>query len=158
GKGKMWFSDANSVVNQLLGNWTVGAIVTWQGRPPWFVAANRTTFNSFNAGNNPISLVGMTFADFKKHTGLFNTPSGIFFIDPSLLCVRTSTNASSSCGSPDGGKFVSSTIKPGIFGVPAPGTFGNFPLNSINGPTYFNVDMSVVKRFPIGERVKLELK
>src|SRR4029079_12038433 len=56
------------------------------------------------------------------------------------------------------GKFVSSTIKPGILGVPAPGTLGNYPLNSVGGPNYFDVDFSIVKRVSVGERVKLELK
>jgi hypothetical protein len=45
-----------------------------------------------------------------------------------------------------------------LIGSPAPGTFGNFPLNSLDGPTYFNVDLSVIKRVPIGERISLELK
>jgi hypothetical protein len=43
-------------------------------------------------------------------------------------------------------------------GQPEPGTFGNFPLNSLNSGDFFNVDMSLTKRFPIGERVSLELK
>ena len=43
-------------------------------------------------------------------------------------------------------------------GQPDPGTFGNFPLNSLNSGEYFDVDMSLTKRFPIGERVRLELK
>src|SRR4029434_3058397 len=54
--------------------------------------------------------------------------------------------------------FVSSTIKPGVLGPPKPGFFGNFPINSLNGPQYFICDASLVKRLPITERVKLELK
>jgi hypothetical protein len=42
--------------------------------------------------------------------------------------------------------------------APAPGTFGNFPVNSLNGPNYFNVDLSVTKRIPISETVKFEIK
>lgn len=148
GHGKSWLSGVNGLVNEIVGGWTVGGIVTWQGRPPWFVASNRNTFNSFNAANNPVDLL-MPFDEFKKHLGVFKTPAGVFFIDPALLNIVTN---------PVTGKYVSSTIKPGIFAAPAPGTFGNFPLNSLNGPTYFNVDMSLVKRWPIGERVKLELK
>jgi hypothetical protein len=157
GKGRMWFSNANGVVNTLIGNWSLGGIVTWSTRPPWFINSNRTTFNSFNSGNNPINLVGMSFDEFKKHIGLFNTPSGLFFIDPALLCIRTATNGPTGCTA-DGGRYQSSAPIAGLFAVPAPGTFGNFPMNSIDGPTYFNVDMSIIKRIPVGERVKLELK
>jgi hypothetical protein len=149
GKGRHFMGGSHGVVNQLIGGWTVGSIVSWQGRPPFFVAAGRSTFNSFNTGNNPAQLVGISFADFKNALGVFRTPAGVFFINPNLLDIVTN---------PTTGKFVSSKLKPGLLGVPAPGTFGNFPLNALSGPHYFNVDMSVVKRFSVGERLKLELK
>jgi hypothetical protein len=157
GHGKMWFSDANGLIDKLLGHWTLGGIVTWATRPPWYVVSNRTTFNNFNANLNPAQLVGMSFDDFKKHVGIFKTPSGVFFIDPALLCIKTATNGPSGC-TPDGGKFVSSTPIAGLFAAPAPGTFGNFPLDSLDGPTYFNVDASITKRIPVGERLTLEMK
>lgn len=159
GKGKSFLSGANGVLNQIVGGWTVGGIVTWQGRPPIYVAAGRSTFNCSptRAGTsngctvnlNPAQLVGISFADFKKNLGVFKTPAGVFFINPALLNITTN---------PVTGRFVSSTLKPGLLGPPAPGTFGNFPLNSFNGPKYFNLDMSVVKRFKVKERVGLELK
>jgi hypothetical protein len=42
--------------------------------------------------------------------------------------------------------------------APAPGTLGNFPINSLDGPSYFNFDMSLIKRIRITERVRFELK
>jgi hypothetical protein len=133
GKGRYWFSNANGVVNQILGNWNVGTIITWATSPPWYIVSGRTTFNSFNSGAAPAQLSGITFDEFKKHVGIFKTPDGVFFIDPDF-------NAQ---------QYLSS---------PAPGEWGNFPINSINGPTYFNVDVSVTKRWPITESVRLELK
>jgi hypothetical protein len=148
GKGREFFGGANGLVNRLLGGWTVSGIVSWQSRPPVYVASNRATFNQFNAANNPVDLIGMSFADFKKNVGLYRTPTGIYFINPALLTITT--NAA--------GQFVSSVPKAGLFGVPAPGSFGNFPINSINGPAYFNIDGGLVKRVPITERVNFELK
>ena len=133
GKGRYWFSDANGFVNQVIGGWNVGTIVTWATRPPWYIVSNRTTFNSFNAGAAPAQLSGISFDEFKKHIGLFKTPNGIFIFDPNF----------------DAQQFLS---------APEPGQFGNFPINSINGPSYFNIDMSVTKRWSITERVRLELK
>ncbi|MBX7172546.1 MAG: TonB-dependent receptor [Pyrinomonadaceae bacterium] len=149
GKGKSYLSSSNGVINNLVGNWTVSSIVTWQGRPPFYIAASRATFNSFNAGNNPAQLLGMTFDQFKANVGLYRRPEGMYFINPAILDITTN---------PTTGKFVSSTLKAGNLGSPAPGTFGNFPLNSINGPTYFNWDMAITKRFKVKERVGLELK
>jgi hypothetical protein len=148
GRGRRYLSDTNGFVDRLVGGWTAGSIVVWATRPPWFINSNRTTVNQFNAANNPADLVGISFADFKKNLGVFRHATGIYFINPELLNITT--NAS--------GGFVSSQIKPGLLAAPAPGTFGNFPLNSLNGPRFFNVDMSLTKRIPITETVKGELK
>ena len=42
--------------------------------------------------------------------------------------------------------------------APAPGTLGNFPVNSLVGPNYFNLDFSITKRIPITETVRFEIK
>ena len=148
GRGRRYLSDTNGFVDRIIGGWTAGSIVVWATRPPWFIASNRTTVNQFNAGNNPADLVGISFEEFKKNLGVFRTPTGVYFINPALLDITT--NAA--------GQFVSSTIKPGLLAAPAPGSFGNFPINSLNGPRYFNIDASLVKRIAITETVKGELK
>jgi hypothetical protein len=158
GKGKSFLNGANGFVDKFVGGWTIGTIVTWQGRPPFYFTSGRSTFNctpSRLTTSNGCTINGnsaqllIPFDEFKKNIGFFKRPEGIYFINPDILNITTN---------PATGKFVSSTIKPGIFGVPAPGTLGNYPLNSVGGPNYFDVDFSVVKRFSIGERVKLELK
>ena len=149
GRGRRYLSDTNGFVDRVLGGWTAGTIVVWATRPPWFIASNRTTVNQFNAGNNPADLVGISFEEFKKNLGVFRHPTGVYFINPALLDIVTN---------PATGAFVSSQIKPGLLAAPAPGVFGNFPINSLNGPRYFNIDASLVKRIPITETVKGELK
>jgi len=156
GKGKPFWND-NGFVDQLVGGWTIGSIVTWQGRPPFYFTSGRSTFNctpSRLTTSNGCTINGnaaqllIPFDEFKKNIGYFKRPEGIYFVNPDILNITT--NAA--------GKFVSSTLKSGYLGVPAPGTLGNYPLNSIGGPNYFNVDFSVVKRWSVTERVKLELK
>jgi hypothetical protein len=147
GNGRRYFTGSNGVVNRIVGGWSVGSIVVWQTRPPIYVASNRSTFNNFNPGNNPVDLVGMTFAEFKKNLGVYRTAQGIFFINPALLNVTVSATGA-----------VSSVPKPGLFAAPAVGSFGNFPINSLRGPAYFNWDASLVKRIPITEQVRLEIK
>ena len=142
------FLNTHGVVNQVLGGWSVGGIVTWQTGPPWYVVSNRATFNNFNAGNNPAQLTGMTFEQFKSNIGLFRTPAGLFFVNPAILDIKTDAS----------GKFVSSQLKAGLLSAPAPGTFGNFPINSLSSPRYFNLDLSLVKRWRVTERFGVELK
>jgi len=152
GRGRHYLSGVNSFANQAIGGWSVGGIVVWATRPPFFITSGRTTFNAWPAGteanNLPAQLVGMTFEEFSRNVGVFRTPGGVFWFNPALLDV-TLNNA---------GRVSTSTLKPGLLGQPAPGTFGNFPMNSIDAGRYFNIDMSVTKRFPIGERVTFELK
>jgi hypothetical protein len=156
GNGRSFFGGANGVVDRLVGGWTMGAIVTWSTGVPWYVASGRTTFNCSNTAtvtcggtaNNGAQLTGISFEEFKKNIGLFKTPSGVFFVNPNLLNITL--NAA--------GKAIASSLKPGLMSAPAPGTFGDFPVNSLNGPSYFNFDLSVIKRIRITERVRFELK
>jgi hypothetical protein len=152
GRDRRFLSGAHPVINQIIGNWSVGGIVTWATRPPFFITSGRTSFNAWGAGteanNLPAQLLGMSFEEFKQNVGIFKTPGGIFWFNPDKLNITLNS----------AGRVVSSSLKPGLIGQPAPGTFGNFPLNGLDSGKYFNVDMSVTKRFPIGERVRLELK
>lgn len=152
GRGRRFLSGSNSFVNQAIGGWTVGAIVAWSTRPPFFITSGRTTVNAWplgtEANNLPAELVGMTFDEFKQHVGVFRTPGGVFWFNPDLLDITRDAN----------GRVLTSTIKSGVFAQPSAGSFGNFPMNSIDSGRYFNTDISVTKRFPIGERVTFELK
>jgi outer membrane receptor protein involved in Fe transport len=49
-------------------------------------------------------------------------------------------------------------INTSAFAVPAPYTFGNLGRNSLRSDWYGNLDCSVFRRFPIGERLKLEFR
>ncbi|MFN2577674.1 MAG: carboxypeptidase regulatory-like domain-containing protein [Pyrinomonadaceae bacterium] len=151
GKGKTFLSGSNDFVDRIVGGFTVGAIVTWSTGVPFYVSAGRSTFNSSTA-NNGAQLTGMTFQEFKKNIGLFKTPTGVFFVNPNILDITIGTTGSTT------GQATSATLKPGLMAAPAPGTLGNFPINSLSGPSYFNFDLSVTKRFRITERVRFELK
>jgi len=153
GNGRRFLSGSNSVVNQVVGGWSLGGIVVWATRPPFFVLSGRTTFNAWpigtEANNLPAQLVGMSFEEFKKNVGVFRTPGGVFWFNPDLLNITLN---------PTTGRVVTSTLKPGLLGAPAAGTFGNFPMNSLNSGTFFNTDVSVTKRFPIRESVSFDIK
>ena len=147
GHGRHWMSNANGAVDRLVGGFTIGAIVSWATGVPWYVASGRTTFNNGTA-NIGAQLTGITFEEFKKNVGLFKTTQGVFFVNPNLLDITLDKF----------GSATASKLKPGLMSAPAPGTFGDFPVNSLNGPSYFNFDLSVTKRIQITERVRFELK
>jgi hypothetical protein len=137
------------VVRKIVEGWTVGTIVTIQSGSPFFFSSNRSTFNNFNAGNNPAKLLGaLTFDDIRNKLGVYKTAAGVFFIDPTLLNLTFGAN----------GQLNSSRLKDGILGAPAPGEFGDFPMNSLFGPGYTQTDFSLVKRTNFSESGNVEFR
>lgn len=157
GKGKSFLDSSNGVVDRVVGGWNMGVIATWSTGVPFYITSGRATFNSVsNLGAN---LTGISFDDFKKNVGIYKDPRGIFFVNPNLLDITVCTAAQFAAGSCKVvGAATSSTLKAGLMTAPAPGTFGNFPVNSLSGPSYFNMDLSVTKRLRITERVRFEFK
>ena len=45
-----------------------------------------------------------------------------------------------------------------VFSIPAAATFGNAGRNTFSGPGYWNLDMSVVKKFLMTERFRAEIR
>jgi len=134
GHGKKYLSGSNGFVERIVGGFSMGAIVTWATGTPFYVSSGRSTFNSGTA-NNGAQLTGITYADFKKNIGLFKTPTGVFFVNPNLLDITLGTTG------PTTGQATSATLKTGLMAAPDPGTFGNFPVNALSGPHYFNFDL-----------------
>lgn len=148
GPGRRFLSGGPGVVRKLVEGWHIGTIFNWQSRPPIGVFSNRSAFNQQNPGLNPAQLVGISFEEFKNNMGLYRTGSGVFFISPNLLNVTTNS----------ADRLTSATLKEGLLGPPAPGTFGDFPRASINGPRFFQTDFSVIKRTYIGEQLNVEFR
>ena len=156
GRGRTFLTGANGIVDRIVGGWTMGVITVWSTSPPFYISAGRSTFNCVAPQvngvcptvNNGAQLVGINFEEFKKNVGIFFDKGGVFFVNPAILDITYNS----------AGKVATSKIKPGLLTAPAPGTFGNFPVNSLSGPNYFNLDLSVTKRIPITERVKFEIK
>ncbi|HEX6186589.1 MAG TPA: TonB-dependent receptor [Pyrinomonadaceae bacterium] len=150
GRGRTFLSNAGGLADRIVGGWTTGVIATWSTGTPWYVASGRTTFNSSSA-NIGAQLTGITFEEFKKNIGVFKHPGGVLFVNPALLDITVS---------PTTGKITASRLKPGLMSAPAPGTFGDFPVNGLSGPKYFNLDLSVTKRIALTDdgRVRFEIK
>lgn len=149
GTGRRFMSSSWAPLRKIVEGWTMGAIVTVQSGSPFFITSNRTTFNNFNGGTNPANLVGMSFEEFRDNLGVFKTPQGVFFINPNLLTIDVN---------PANGQLRSVRIKDGLFAAPDPGSFGNFPLNSLYGPSFTQTDLSLVKRTYFSETGNVEFR
>ena len=129
GKGRHWSID-NSVVDHVIGGWQVsGALVSASGRP------------------------------FTVYSGL-NTFSNV---------VQTTANCSG-CSRDMGSLVQEGTAATGLrnfwfdaadralFSAPAPGQQGNTPRNFFIAPVYNQLDISILKKFRITERVSFDVR
>ena len=149
GTGRRFLGGIWTPARKAIEGWTIGTIVTYQTSSPFYVTSGRSSFNSFNPGNNSAQLGSMTFEQFKASLGVFRTPVGIFFINPTKLDIVTNTAT---------GALTSARLKPGILVQPAVGTFGNFPTNSLFGPNFTQTDFSLAKRTYFSERGNVEFR
>ena len=97
---------------------------------------------------------------FQWHTGTPFTPviqgSVAGGIDPGLL---SGTLFPEQIGDPNvSNQSIHNWFNPAAYANPAPGTFGNTHRNSLVGPGYTNVDLSLGKEFPIHEAMTFELR
>lgn len=144
GRGRHFLKDLPGPLNQILGGWTITAIFNYQSGEPF----------SVNAGN-ATSGIGLTTASThvtradiigpKPKTGLFHVPNVIGPVvfdakgfDPATNCIETA----------NGGKFC----------IPPPGKNGNQGRNIFNSPSYWNLDLGILKQFQISERVRMQLR
>lgn len=148
GPGKPWLSGGFAPLRKVVEGWQVGSIISWQTGQPVSILSGRTTFNQFTTFN-PAQLVGITAEEFRKNAGIFKTPSAVFFYNPNLLNITTN---------PTTGALTGATLKSGLLAAPAPGTFGNFPRNFTNGPSFSQVDISLIKRTRFYEKADVEFK
>ena len=121
GRGKQ-FANTGGIVNQVIGGWQLGSIVTWQSGFAVNTAAGVDTAGT--GGYGEIRLNG---------TG----------ISPNL---------------PKSQRKLSRWWNPAAFSLPAGGTFGDLPRNSLIGPSLVDWDASAIKEFPIRESQNLEFR
>ncbi len=128
----------------LLGGWEVGTILNSRSGLPIPVQIVRPDVVYVDAAG----LVYQTPA--AGRTAVINTPRGgasrnvrrpdlVPGVDPFLNKDRTILN-------------------PAAFATPKPGTFGNLERNSIHGPSFFQQDVIVAKKFAITEKTNIEFR
>jgi hypothetical protein len=137
------FKTRSSIVNHVIGDWTVGTVVTAQSGRNFKLLGG---FNSFNYFNNPLNapdesdsgviLNGITKSQLQSNVGVFNGPNGsepVVFLNP---------------------KLFANGAQP-ILPVSTPGQLGSFIF--LTGPMFVNTDISIIKSIPIWERVRLNI-
>ncbi|HSE34438.1 MAG TPA: carboxypeptidase regulatory-like domain-containing protein [Pyrinomonadaceae bacterium] len=141
GKGRRFFSNIPGAVNQLLGDWSLTGIYTYQSGEPYTINSGAATAN-FTIGGK------QTRADLRgplpqSHLQFLPGVTG-----PVVFNV-TDRDSTTNC------RQVIDTES--FFCIPEPGGFG-MGRNTIRGPGFWNFDFGILKRFNITERVNIQFR
>ncbi|MGA8110036.1 MAG: carboxypeptidase regulatory-like domain-containing protein, partial [Acidobacteriaceae bacterium] len=139
GRGRSHLAN-NRALDAVLGGYTVGTIVTWQGGAPAQVGGGYYTFNDY--GDGGVQLHGVTRGQLQSAVGVREV-AGQPFAD--LI-------SSKYLVSPTGGGANSTYLTPNT----TPGTFGQ--IMYLHGPPQFYQDMELTKVFPIHEAMNFNLQ
>ncbi|GBC83196.1 hypothetical protein HRbin10_02337 [bacterium HR10] len=134
GTGRRW-ATGSSVVDKIIGGWTLSGIVRWQSGRVFRLSSGRFTVNQNDSG---VILNGLMTKDLQKMLTVRPGPNAtVFFVDPKLI-------------GPDG------RANPEILAPPTtPGVFGQFIY--LYGPSLFLPDLALSKEIPLTERVRFDL-
>lgn len=150
GRGQRWMKDG--FASRVLGNWQLGGVYNYRTGLPIEVLVTRpdvvyrvnTTGQILNA---PLVTNGQVLT-----TAVINTLGGGASRNIRRPDVVAGVNPYATGG--DKRQILNSAA----FSIPAPGTFGNLSRNALHGPTLSQVDLTLQKRFVMGEKVNLEFR
>ena len=173
GKGKR-FLNQGGWVNAIFGGFQFSSIVNLSSGPPLGIVDPRATFYRPSRVGRQSATTNLTTSEIKELTGIFNTPNGIYFVDPRVLFAtarNTATGATQRIDLtqplPAGFTLVSvraaspygqAPFAEQVFFFNEPGQVGNLPRNFLNGMPYLNWDASLSKNIRFTESMRLQLR
>jgi hypothetical protein len=154
GKGKRWF-NSGEWTNRILGGWQFASIVNVATGAPYTFVDVRGTLNRASRSASQTPQTALSTGQIKDLVGIFRTPCGVFFINPSVinLNMQTCTGTGRASEGLDTTPFAGQ-----VFFNNGPGQTGSLERNFVNGPLYFNIDASLIKNIQLTENVRFQLR
>ncbi len=140
--GKTW----TGVAKQALTGWEVNTITVWQSGKPFTIlnnggnagAGNNDTTTYINPANNQSVTESYNDRAVPNNGGGRDRPNTLF--------------------NPRGNRSKAEFFNISAFAPQPTGTVGNTPRNSLFGPNFGHVDLSLFKNFPVTERVNVQFR
>jgi len=139
GRGKA-FLNTNGIASRVLGNWTVGSILTFQSGAAQQIYGGNATYNDYADGG--ITLTGVTRRQLQKAVGVHRVPGTTY------ATLLDSKYLNSTSGGAANTKYISANTTPGTIG----------DVLFLYGPHAFYHDLSLSKVFPIREKINFKLQ
>ncbi len=159
GNGKKFLNEGG-IVNAIVGNWQLSGIFQVGSGAPITITDARGTLNRVGRSARQTALTSLTPEQLQQYVGVFRTPNGIFFIDPTVIGRNSDGSLNTAIGGTGRGAngFGSPTFTGQIFFNNAPGQTSDLKRAIFNGPITTNLDMSLIKRFVLFEKYKFQLQ
>jgi hypothetical protein len=144
GKGRTYMGGAGKALNYVIGGWQLSNTTNWSSGLPW----TPTTSECGSEEDVNVCRPNSGPGSFNVGAGDFNPITHtVPFFTPLATQNPNGTFTSNLLAGPTGG-----------FGLPGSGQLGNIGRNSFHGPRGFYSDLSVVKVFPIGEKLRAQFR
>jgi hypothetical protein len=139
----------NRGLDYVVGGWTINGNTHWSTGAPITLSSNRST-NGSGIAETPV-LENLTPKQLQNNIGAYETPTGVYFINPSLglFTAKGSTSTANFC--------TAGQTTP-CFAEPAPGGYGNLPYDGFEGPHFFDQDLSMIKDMQLFERLHFQAR
>jgi hypothetical protein len=151
GPGGKFLTSSNGFLSRLVGNWQIGAIYNHFSGSPITLSAARSSFNQFTDGT-PI-LVG----NFPKSAGsVLVDASGVrYFTNYTQIPDPSRANITTNQGLQARSTMLAIADANGnaLLVNPTPGVLGSLAPAYLEGPSTFRLDLNVIKRVKIKEKV-----
>ena len=158
GQGKRFFSGSNGVFDRIIGGWQLTSIVRVSTGAPIYITDTDGTLNRAGRSGNQTAFSNLTNGQIKDLAGVFKTPCGIYYINPSAIHLNLNQCTGTGAGTGRGSDGLDTTFAGQVFFDNQPGQTGNVERASFDGPNFFNIDASVIKNIRIKESVKVQLR
>ena len=154
GKGKRWLSSGEWT-NRIFGGFQLTSILRVSTGAPLNFTDPRGTLNRAARSTRQTPQTSLTKDQIKDLIGIFHTPCGVFYINPSVVDI----NLTDCSGTGRASRGFGTAAFPGqVFFNNNPGQSGGLERNFINGPLYLNWDAGFIKNFQITERVRFQVR
>lgn len=149
GQGKR-FLNYGGVADKILGGWEVSGLGQWQSGAPITFVDTRGTLNRSGRSARQTPLSSLSNQQIQDLVGVFEQNGNIYWINPSIL----NSNGQASAGY----SLTGATFANQVFFNTNPGQTGNIGRALIDGPSYFNVNMAVLKSIRFTESMRVQLR
>lgn len=154
GQGRRWLSSGG-VSDRIFGGWQMTSIFRVGSGQPFSINDPLGTLNRAGRSGPQTAQTNLSKSQIRDLTGVFKTPCGIYYINPSVININSTTCAGTGRATEG---FGSTPFSGQVFFNNGPGETGGLERRFLNGPWFFNWDASLIKNIRIREEMKFQLR